>query len=119
MCAAWQATVHLGISWIYYFQLTGALPAASCKSCAHPGLPRRPDGGDAGNLHVLLSFTTCKCNYRHIASGPLQGVPIAGCLGDQMAAMLGQRCRVNHAKNTYGTGCFVLLNTGRWAVSRA
>jgi glycerol kinase len=49
----------------------------------------------------------------HIASGPLKGVPIAGCLGDQMAAMLGQRCRQNQAKNTYGTGCFVLLNTGR------
>lgn len=49
---------------------------------------------------------------RHVAQGPLAGVPIAGCLGDQMAAMLGQRCRVNHAKNTYGTGCFVLLNTG-------
>ncbi|EFJ47782.1 hypothetical protein VOLCADRAFT_91722 [Volvox carteri f. nagariensis] len=41
------------------------------------------------------------------------GVPIAGCLGDQMAAMLGQRCRPGEAKNTYGTGCFMLLNTGQ------
>ncbi|GLI71029.1 hypothetical protein VaNZ11_016146 [Volvox africanus] len=45
--------------------------------------------------------------------GPLEGVPIAGCLGDQMAAMLGQRCRPGEAKNTYGTGCFMLLNTGQ------
>lgn len=36
----------------------------------------------------------------------------AGCLGDQQAAMLGQRCKPMEAKNTYGTGCFVLLNTG-------
>lgn len=42
----------------------------------------------------------------------LAGVPISGCLGDQQAAMLGQRCAVHEAKNTYGTGCFMLLNTG-------
>ncbi|KAI3433434.1 hypothetical protein D9Q98_003249 [Chlorella vulgaris] len=46
------------------------------------------------------------------ADGPLKGVPIAGCLGDQQAAMMGQRCAVHEAKNTYGTGCFMLLNTG-------
>lgn len=34
----------------------------------------------------------------------LEGVPIAGCLGDQQAAMVGQRCAVREAKNTYGTG---------------
>lgn len=39
-------------------------------------------------------------------------MPIAGCLGDQHAALLGQRCKPNQAKNTYGTGCFLLLNTG-------
>ena len=44
--------------------------------------------------------------------GPLAGVPISGCLGDQQAAMLGQRCAELEAKNTYGTGCFMLLNTG-------
>ena len=41
------------------------------------------------------------------------GVPIAGCLGDQHAALLGQRCKPQEAKNTYGTGCFLLLNTGK------
>jgi len=43
---------------------------------------------------------------------PLAGIPIAGCLGDQHAAMLGQLCRKGEAKSTYGTGAFILLNTG-------
>lgn len=45
--------------------------------------------------------------------GSLRGVPIAGILGDQQAATFGQAClSVGEAKNTYGTGNFVLLNTG-------
>ncbi|HEY2725295.1 MAG TPA: glycerol kinase GlpK [Pseudonocardiaceae bacterium] len=45
--------------------------------------------------------------------GPLAGVPIAGILGDQQAATFGQAClAVGEAKNTYGTGNFMLLNTG-------
>ncbi|XVF24744.1 hypothetical protein REPUB_Repub13aG0153400 [Reevesia pubescens] len=43
---------------------------------------------------------------------PITGVPIAGCLGDQHAAMVGQACRKGEAKSTYGTGAFILLNTG-------
>jgi glycerol kinase len=51
--------------------------------------------------------------YGHIASGPLAGVPLAGDLGDQQAALVGQTCfDPGQAKNTYGTGCFLLLNTG-------
>ncbi|MGD0498494.1 MAG: glycerol kinase GlpK [Bryobacteraceae bacterium] len=43
----------------------------------------------------------------------LQGVPIAGILGDQQAALVGQTCfHAGEAKNTYGTGCFLLMNTG-------
>lgn len=42
----------------------------------------------------------------------LKGLPIAGCVGDQQAAMVGQRCCEGEAKNTYGTGAFVLVNTG-------
>jgi glycerol kinase len=43
----------------------------------------------------------------------LKGVPIAGILGDQQAALVGQTCfRAGEAKNTYGTGCFLVLNTG-------
>lgn len=52
--------------------------------------------------------------YGHGRSdGPLQGVPIAGILGDQQAATFGQACfEVGMAKNTYGTGNFMLINTG-------
>lgn len=47
------------------------------------------------------------------ATGLLSGVPVAGDLGDQQAALFGQTCfDPGGAKNTYGTGCFMLLNTG-------
>ena len=47
------------------------------------------------------------------AVGDLAGVPVAGDLGDQQAALFGQTCfSAGEAKNTYGTGCFMLLNTG-------
>ncbi|OIW04947.1 hypothetical protein TanjilG_01143 [Lupinus angustifolius] len=49
----------------------------------------------------------------NVAAGwPFAGVPIAGCLGDQHAAMLGQACSRGEAKCTYGTGAFILMNTG-------
>ncbi|KAF4125539.1 glycerol kinase [Geosmithia morbida] len=48
-----------------------------------------------------------------LTRGPLQGVPITGCLGDQSSALVGQ-CgfEPGQAKNTYGTGCFLLYNVG-------
>ncbi|GAA1397545.1 glycerol kinase GlpK [Luteococcus peritonei] len=47
------------------------------------------------------------------AQGMLMDIPIAGILGDQQAATFGQACfEVGMAKNTYGTGCFMLMNTG-------
>ncbi len=52
-----------------------------------------------------------------VRSGPLAGVPVAGILGDQQAALFGQGCFTpGDAKSTYGTGCFLLLNTGTVAV---
>jgi glycerol kinase len=49
-----------------------------------------------------------------LKEGPLKAtVPVCGALGDQQAAVVGQTCfAVGEAKNTYGTGCFMLLNTG-------
>ena len=48
-----------------------------------------------------------------VGTGVLEGVPITGILGDQHAALFGQTCfDPGSAKNTYGTGCFMLLNTG-------
>jgi glycerol kinase len=55
--------------------------------------------------------------YGLISSEPLAGVPLSGILGDQQAALVGQTCfKPGEAKNTYGTGCFMLLNTGTKAI---
>ncbi len=56
---------------------------------------------------------------RTVAQGPLPaGIPIAGAAGDQQAALFGQACfGRGEAKNTYGTGCFLLVNTGDRPVS--
>ena len=51
--------------------------------------------------------------YGESAIPALRGVPIAGILGDQQAALVGQACFApGEVKNTYGTGCFLLMNTG-------
>ena len=56
--------------------------------------------------------------YGRVAKGilgleALEGIPISGAIGDQPAALFGQACfEPGQAKNTYGTGCFLLMNTG-------
>jgi glycerol kinase len=51
--------------------------------------------------------------FGKLTSGKLAGVPITGCLGDQSAALVGQKgFEPGRAKNTYGTGCFLLYNVG-------
>ena len=51
--------------------------------------------------------------YGEIQAPVLKGVKLAGILGDQQAALVGQTCFApGEAKNTYGTGCFMLMNTG-------
>ena len=57
----------------------------------------------------------CSSSEDHGAAllSPIQGVPLTGILGDQQAALVGQTCfQPGEAKNTYGTGCFLLMNTG-------
>ncbi|MBM6859805.1 glycerol kinase GlpK [Clostridium saudiense] len=58
------------------------------------------------------------CVYGYTVNGLLGGpIPIAGAAGDQQAALFGQVCHTpGTAKNTYGTGCFMLMNTGESAV---
>ncbi len=56
--------------------------------------------------------------YGEIQTKELYGVPLAGILGDQQAALVGQTCfSPGEAKNTYGTGCFLLMNTGEPALA--
>jgi len=55
--------------------------------------------------------------YAKTSLAGLEGIPIAGIAGDQQSALFGQRCTTpGLTKNTYGTGCFMLQNTGRRAV---
>jgi glycerol kinase len=62
---------------------------------------------------MLPAIRSSSERYGTARAEPLQGVPIAGILGDQQAALVGQTCfRAGEAKNTYGTGCFLLMNTG-------
>ena len=67
-------------------------------------------------LDIPMSMLPKVCSsseiYGHVN---LQGheIPIAGCAGDQQAALFGQMCfEAGDAKNTYGTGCFLLMHTG-------
>jgi glycerol kinase len=65
--------------------------------------------------HVAASLRGASIGSRRDPStwGELDGVPIAGIAGDQQAALFGQACFAPAmAKNTYGTGCFMLMNSG-------
>ena len=59
-------------------------------------------------------------NFGNVECGALEGVDICGVAGDQQAALFGQLCtRKGDIKNTYGTGCFLLMNTGDKPVKSA
>jgi glycerol kinase len=63
--------------------------------------------------NVLPTIKSSSEIYGDIKEGSFKGVPLAGCLGDQQAALVGQKCFTpGSVKNTYGTGCFMLYNIG-------
>jgi glycerol kinase len=74
------------------------------------------DGGLCEAIGVprsMLPVIVSSAGHIGTGTGPLARVPIAGILGDQQAALFGQTCfEPGDAKNTYGTGNFMLLNTG-------
>ncbi len=68
-------------------------------------------------MSMLPEVKPSSCIYGEVAKitgiEDIKGVPIAGAIGDQPGALFGQSCfEVGQAKNTYGTGCFLLMNTG-------
>ena len=67
---------------------------------------------------MMPEVRSCSETYGHVSGiEGLNGIAIAGIAGDQQAALYGQRCtKPGMTKNTYGTGCFMLQNTGRRAV---
>ena len=83
--------------------------------CAKLGIP----------MSMLPEPVPSSMIYGKVASGitgleMLAGVPVCGSAGDQAAALIGQGCiEKGQAKNTYGTGCFTLLNTGDQSVRSA
>ncbi|XP_038136851.1 glycerol kinase isoform X1 [Cyprinodon tularosa] len=77
--------------------------------CKYFGIPMEilPRVRSSSEIYGLMKISSCW------KSGALSGIPISGCLGDQSAALVGQMCfQDGQAKNTYGTGCFLLRNTG-------
>ncbi|GAA3110293.1 glycerol kinase GlpK [Streptomyces goshikiensis] len=64
-------------------------------------------------LDILPEIKSSAEVYGHVKDGVLAGVPVASALGDQQAALFGQTCFAEgEAKSTYGTGTFMLMNTG-------
>lgn len=62
---------------------------------------------------ILPEIRPSSGDFGTVKDEVLEGVPIRGVLGDQQAAVFGQTCfEPGEAKNTYGTGCFMLINTG-------
>ncbi len=78
------------------------------KLCKAMGIP----------MDILPEVRDCSQVYGYVSEDvaglkELAGIPIAGAIGDQQAALFGQACfKAGQAKNTYGTGCFLLMNTG-------
>ena len=93
-------------------------PPNACRTMLYPIHEGRWDE----ELLALFDIPACMLPEVRPSSGPFgetsypglpAGIPIAGVAGDQQAALFGQCCfEPGQAKNTYGTGCFMLLNTG-------
>jgi glycerol kinase len=113
-------------SWLV-FKLTGGLHATDASNASRTQLfnihTQQWDDrllGLFGIPHAVLPQVVASSGVLgHCRSEWLgAAVPLAGLAGDQQAAMFGQAChRPGMAKNTYGTGCFMLLNTGGQAVA--
>jgi glycerol kinase len=68
-------------------------------------------------IQMLPKIVSSSEVYETAKLPAIEGIAIAGDLGDQQAALVGQACfKPGEAKNTYGTGCFMLMNTGEKAV---
>jgi glycerol kinase len=114
-------------TWLLW-QLTGGTVHATDASNASRTLLFNLRRGDWDDVllrtlriprEVLPEIRDSSGSFGEVTSVPaLRGVPITGVAGDQQAALFGQACfSPGMAKNTYGTGCFLLLHTGERPVS--
>ena len=110
-------------SWLVYKLTGGKVHATDASNASRTMLMRLDDlTWDAATCeafgvptNALPEIKSCAEYFGEIDGDAFEGVggiKITGCIGDQQSATLGQRCDVGEAKNTYGTGCFMLLNTG-------
>ena len=114
-------------SWLAYKLTGGALHITDASNASRTLLMNIHTGDwDAELLQVLgvprgilPEIRSSSEVYGEVESGlPLAGIKIAGLIGDQQGALFGQTCFApGDAKNTYGTGCFMLMNTGKQAVA--
>lgn len=114
-------------TWLVYQLTGGALHLTDASNASRTLLYNIHSGDWDDDLLALLNIPRALLPevrgsselYGHTAPGLLGAqVPVAGIAGDQQAATFGQVCLdVGMAKNTYGTGCFMLLNTGTEAVT--
>jgi glycerol kinase len=109
-------------SWLIWKLTNGKVHATDPSNASRTLLFNIHDNDWDDELLALFSIPRAVLPQVRPSSGlfgeTVDGVPIAGCAGDQQAALFGQACHSpGMAKNTYGTGCFLLLNTGEKAVS--
>jgi glycerol kinase len=107
------------------WRLTGGVHVTDCTNASRTQLMNLhtldwdPDLLDAFGIprQILPPIRSSSEFYGEAILDAVAGVPVAGILGDQQAALVGQTCfAAGEAKNTYGTGCFLLMNTGTAAV---
>ncbi len=113
-------------SWLIYNLTGGKVHATDCSNASRTLLYDIHRGEWSGDILKELRVpaqilpAVCPSSWRVGETDPAlfgASIPICGIAGDQQAALFGQACfRPGQAKNTYGTGCFMLLNTGSDAV---
>jgi glycerol kinase len=113
-------------TWLVWKLTQGQLHATDASNASRTMLFNIHSGAWDRELLELLKIPasmmpevrSCSETYGHVSGiEGLNGIAIAGIAGDQQAALYGQRCiKPGMTKNTYGTGCFMLQNTGRRAV---
>jgi glycerol kinase len=103
------------------WHLTGGLHITDCTNASRTQLMNLetldwdPDLLSAFHIprQILPKICSSSEHYGDATTESVRGVPVSGILGDQQAALVGQTCfEAGEAKNTYGTGCFLLMNTG-------
>jgi len=115
-------------SWLVWKLTDGRVHATDASNASRTMLFNIHTGGWDGELlgvfrvpaSMMPAVRSSSEIYGKISARGLERIPLAGIAGDQQAALFGQRCtKPGLTKNTYGTGCFMVQNTGTRAVPSA